>query len=148
MAAKKAKSPPRSKPLETAPPVPASLKKKKHAAAYWKRITAELVKVQAITTLHLEPLETICRQWQIYIECSDWCDNNPKELIVEYKSGYLIEHPRVRMRQQAFANLSKMWPKFGLTPEGLVKIGRGSPGAAIKPRPNAVRQFAERKGSK
>ena len=141
----------KAKPLDKAPPVPTGLKGK-YAVAYWKRISAELVKVDAITELHLEALEALCRQWQSYRTHSDWCDTNPSKLIFESgKNGHLAEHPRVRLRQQAYDNLTKLWPKFGLTPEGLGKLDRstkGSQSSTVGTAANPVEQFAARKGRK
>ncbi len=132
MPAKKAKGH-HAKPLSKAPAVPPKLKGD-YAVAYWKRITKELVEARTITPLHLEALEALCRQWQDYRSAADWCDEN--ETFVTYESGHVAEHPMVRMRQTAFANLIKLWPKFGLTPKGTVEINKGAPpptatGAAV-----------------
>ena len=140
---------PKSKPLTKSPAVPKTMKGQ-YAIAYWKRITAELVAVEGITTLHLEALEALCIQWNAFKEFDDWIKKNPAQLIIESgKNGHLVEHPAVRLRQQAYDNLTKLWPKFGLTPEGQVKLGRGnrslgssSTGSAA----NAVEDFAAQKG--
>lgn len=146
MPVKKAPIHAKSKPLEKAPPPPARLKGKKYALEYWKRITAELVLIRAITSLHLEALEAICRQWHDYIRLSEWCDKNEDKLIVEYDSGHMVEHPNVRQRQTAYSNLTKLWPKFGLTPEGLGRLNKTNPSTSTPKRKNALREFAARKG--
>ena len=129
-------------PALTAPPkVPANLTGK-YAVAYWKRITKELVSARTITSLHLEALEALCRQWQDYRTYSDWCDTN--ETIVTYESGHVVEHPKVRLKQAAFANLLKLWPKFGLTPKGAVEISKGS---QPPPRGHGMSDFAAKKKS-
>lgn len=128
------------KPLEKAPAVPAGLKGD-YARKYWKRITEELVKVRAITVLHLEAIEALCRQWQDFRQLSDWIDKHPDQLILEYESGHMVEHPRVRLRQTAFANLCKLWPAFGLTPHGQIKIGKGTTGKPAA-RGSSIGSFA------
>lgn len=145
MPVKKAKTKPQSKPLEKVPPPPARLKGKKYAIEYWKRIAAELVRIRAITTLHLEALEMLCRHWDEYQTLSKWCDENEQRLIVEYESGHMVEHPKVRLKQQAFTNLSKLWPKFGLTPQSLGTLGRNNSGVNVKATTNSVESFARKK---
>ena len=132
-----------AKALTKAPPVPPMLKGA-YAIEYWKRITKELVAARAITSLHLEALEALCRQWQDYREAADWCDDN--ETFVTYESGHVAEHPMVRIRQTAFANLSKLWPKFGLTPKGAVEISKAGGGSAPVAG-HGMSDFAKKKNS-
>lgn len=135
MPRKKAK-PPKSKPLAKAPPPPASIAKQKYAAAYWKAIVPELVRIEAITPLHLESLTTICQWWQVYCEQSAWLDKHPDQVFIETEKGYVYENPRLRLRQKAWENLAKLWPKFGLTPKGLAELqtpGHGTPQANLSP---------------
>ena len=134
---------PKSKPLEKVPPIPTRLKGKL-ARDYWKRITVELVRIRAITDLHLEALEVLCEQWQTYKELETWCQKNPNMLVVEYASGHMVEHPKVRLKQTAFTNLTKLWPKFGLTPHGLRQIsGNSIPSTGASHNP--IQDFASRK---
>lgn len=130
-------------PLSTPPPAPKRLKGKA-AIEYWNRITAELVAAQTITAAHLEALEAICRVWAEYVEMAKWCEDNDTVAITA--SGYPVEDPRVRMRNNALATLMKLWPKFGLTPKGTVEINRGSaPAAAATASP--IKAFAKKKTS-
>ena len=140
----KKKSPGHAAPaLTKSPPVPKKLKGE-YAVAYWKRITKELVAARTITSLHLEALEALCRQWQDYRTLCDWCDDENNDTIVTYESGHVSEHPKVRLRQLAFTNLQKLWPKFGLTPKGTVEISKGSPAAATVAG-HAMSDFAAKK---
>lgn len=135
------------KPLTRPPAPPASLKTKKHALAYWKRISKLLVESQTITSQDLEALEALCREWQRYVELSEWIDANPEKEIVEYESGHVNEHPKVRLRQIAFVNLLKLWPKFGLHPKGAVDINKKGSGAE-KLVGAAIAGFASKKKGK
>ena len=128
--------------LTKTPPVPKKLKGE-YAIEYWKRIAKQLVDARTITELHLEPLQALCRQWQDYRKLTDWCDEN--ETIVTYESGHVVEHPNVRLKQLAFTNLLKLWPKFGLTPKGTIEISRGGP--VVAAAGHAMSDFAARKQS-
>ncbi len=144
MPTKRPKRAKRIKALEKVPPVPKSLKGK-YATAYWKRITKLLVEIEMLTELHLEAIQALCVYWQDFRELSDWADDNPDQRIIVYeKSGHMVEHPNIRLRQAAYANLTKLWPKFGLTPEGQIKIEKSRP--MRKPEPsNSLSEFQMRK---
>ena len=146
MPPKKAKPSPKAEPLTKPPKVPAGLKGK-YATQFWKRITKELVAIQAITELHLESLELLCRIWQDFRELSDWAESHTGDHIVTYESGHIVEHPKLRLRQTAFSNLHRLLPKFGLTPEGLGKISRSNPAAKSEPIKNPLADFAAEKYS-
>lgn len=98
--------------------------KGKEAREYWKRIIPELVKARSITALHLEALEALCREWQNYLDHTEWIENNPDKLVIQFESGFESEALRVRLAQRCFNNLTKLWPKFGLTPDGMQRIGK------------------------
>lgn len=131
-------------PLEKPPPVPHGLRGTTYASKYWKRITPELVKAKVITTLDLESLEALCLEWDSYKTLSEWCKKNPKQIVITYKSGHMAEHVNVRLRQQAFANCTKLWPKFGLTPEGMSRINKSTNAAPVQAG-NPVSDFAAQK---
>ena len=136
-------------PLKVAPPVPAGLEGD-YAVEYWKRITVELVSLGQITALHLESLEGLCRQWQMFKTLSVWMDENPDPLewIVETNSGSKQKHPFIMMRQDALQTLNNLWAKFGLTPDGLGKIRKvAASNPPTSPDSNGIAEFAMRKTS-
>ena len=137
---------PKSKPYETPPEPPARLKGQKHAIEYWQFISSHLVGVKLLTPLHLAPLETLCRTWQEYQSCCEWLDNNPDDHYQEFKN-YTKAHPNIERRDQSVQVLMKLWPKFGLTPEGLGKLSKTNPSAQAAPAAAAdpFPQFSKRK---
>lgn len=125
---RKKANPPKSRPLENAPDVPSSIQSQLYAVEYWERITPGLVKIEALTNLHLESLESLCRWWHVYRCQCDWLEENPDAEFVTTDKGYVMAHPRITLRQKAYDNLTKLWPKFGLTPRGLAELQSGTGG--------------------
>jgi len=127
-------------PLAKVPPAPGRLGQ--YGCEYWRALAPLLVKIEALTAIHLATFEVLCETWQTYRDLGDWIDKNPKKLIIETAKGYLIEHPNLRLRQQALGNLKTLWPKFGLTPEALARLGKHG-GATARPTKTALQSFAE-----
>lgn len=109
----------------TTVPKPPTRMKGKHAIAYWKRVVRMLVENRSITALHLEPLETLCNWWQQYCEATEWMAKNPNNIIHDY-ANYQKVDVRVEMQQKAYDNMARLWPRFGMTPEGLGKITKAN----------------------
>lgn len=116
-----AKRKPKAEPLSEVPAAPKDLGK--HGREYWQRLAPLLVEARILTPLHLEAFKVLCETWQIYREMQlklnkldDWTFTTDK--------GYCAELPEVRLRQTAIQTLARLWPKFGLTPEALAKLGK------------------------
>lgn len=130
----------KAKPLDAPPDPPAGLGE--HARDYWQRIAPLLTEAKILTPLHLESFRVLCETWQQYREHSDrlaklddWTFSTDR--------GYVAELPEVRLRQRALDTLTRLWPKFGLTPEALAKINKH--GGAPKGKLSPLEQFAAAK---
>jgi P27 family predicted phage terminase small subunit len=128
--------------LKKAPNPPSDLGK--YGKEYWNRIAPILIEIESLTELHLETFKTLCSCWNDYCELSAWMKKNPTQTVFETQRGYMQEHPNVRLRQRALQNLTRLWPKFGLTPEALAKLGKHG-GAAASKMANPLQQFAAEK---
>jgi len=94
---------------------------------YWERIAPLLVEQGSLTQLHLEALEALCDQWDLYQRKKLWLAEDPDRWIFCTESGYEQETPAVRAMNGALDKLQKLWAKFGLTPHagGTLKPGKG-----------------------
>ena len=108
--------------LQSAPKPPATLGK--YGVTLWKRLAPLLVELHLLTSLHLESLEALCDQWHNYQTHKIHLQQFPADEFFETESGYQQRSPRSVAREKAFDNLTRLWPKFGLTPESLKKIKR------------------------
>jgi len=98
---------------------------------YWERIAPLLVRQGALTELHLEALEAMCDQWEVYQINKVWLLGDPKRWTFRTESGYEQETPAVRAMNGALAALQKLWPKFGLTPHAAGILGKGGKGQPV-----------------
>lgn len=136
-----------AKPLTKTPAPPRSLGKV--AGDYWRRLAPLLVELGRLTDLNLAPFEALCRTWAIYRTFDDWVRRNPDKLVFETDKGYQAEAPQIRLRRQALLDLMRLWPKFGLTPEGDVVLAKRGGGASASGRSkSAIEEFAKQKYSK
>lgn len=138
--ARKSQKPARPKPLATTPKPPTSLGQ--HGKGYWQRVAPLLVQLGRLTDLSLEPLEALCRQWDLFKTFDDWVRKHPSKLVFETEKGYQAEAPQLRLRAKAFDALCKLWPRFGLTPEGDVTLARKGSGRGTGKRSSAIAEFA------
>lgn len=137
-----AKKAAKAQPLAAVPDPPASLGE--YGREYWLRLSPLLVEAKILTPLHIDSFRVLCEQWQQYRRLSELLDGS-ESLTFTTDRGYVQEIPEVRLRQVALANLQKLWPKFGLTPEALAKLGKhgGARGKKLTP----LEEFAAAKYS-
>jgi P27 family predicted phage terminase small subunit len=111
----------KAKPLDQVPPVPEGLGD--FGTEYWSRLAPLLVEAKILTPLHLESFRALCEAWERYRNLTNELAQKDSWTF-ETEKGYVAELPEVRMRDQALQQLQRLWPKFGLTPEALAKLGK------------------------
>ncbi len=136
---------PAAEPLNKVPKPPATLGK--YGTAYWKRIAPKLVDLKVLTDLHLEPLESLCHWWDIYQTQYATIRKHPDLMFIESESGYRQKGPEVQVMDAAFKNLTTLWARFGLTPDGERKLNKPSRPTAQRSGPthDPVAEFAAAK---
>ena len=129
---------PVSKPLITPPDPPDSLTGE--ARQYWLRVAPELVKIGAVTMLHLEALECLCRLWAEYASINLCFDADPRARFNDTGAT-----PIAKRHLEILNQLQRMWAKFGMTPDALNKLGRSNVDPeSVTP---VIHQFAKKKYS-
>ena len=131
----------KSQPLTTVPEPPEELGDE--GKKYWRSILPQLIELGIMTPLHMESFRVLCEQWQMYRMLTKWLDEDPSRLYFTTDNGYQQETPQVRLREKALAALKSLWMKFGLTPHGLVALGKH--GGAGGKQVSAIEQFAKKK---
>lgn len=133
------KGAPKSEPLSQVPEPPDSLGEE--GKAYWRSLAPQLIELSILTPLHLQSFQVLCEQWQMYRELTKWLNEDPTRLYFTTATGYEQESPQVRLREKALASLRNLWMKFGLTPHGLVALGKHGGKKTL----SAIEEFAKRK---
>lgn len=96
------------------PPPPPEFLAGEHARELWQKLANQLVELQLLTPLDVEALVVLCEAWQQYLDLSAYA--LAENSFITTKTGYVAEHPGVRMRKQAAGLLLQLWRQFGLTP--------------------------------
>lgn len=144
MAAKRGRKPadkgPVVEPLADVPDPPEHLGE--IAAQYWRSLAPQLVEIRALTAVHLQSFATLCDQWEVYRQTSDYLAADPGRWYQTVgNGGYQQVAPQVGVRERALSNLQKLWPKFGLTPEAMAKLGKH--GGLKAPKAAGIGPFGE-----
>lgn len=103
-------------------PSPDDYKLCEHGKRYWETHAPQLVEANILTPLHIETFADLCRCYGEYRRLSDWIAEDPNRAMFITDKGYAMESPQLRMRDRAFANVQKLWPKFGLHPLSLAQM--------------------------
>lgn len=98
--------------LTEPPPPPEDLGE--YALALWTRLADHLTSIRLLSPVDLEALRVLCDAWQTYRELSVYC--NPDRAFFTTESGYVCQHPAVKLRASAGKTLENLWVRFGLTP--------------------------------
>jgi len=85
-----------------------------HATALWTKLADHLVALNLLSPLDLEALAVLCDAWELYVSLAEYA--TPDQAFFVTETGYVAEHPAVRMRAKAVAQMSALWRQFGLTP--------------------------------
>lgn len=110
--------------LTSAPDPPADLDGE--ALELWRRLARQLTSLGALSELDLPALRLLCEAWQHYLSLDQYAD--PDQMFFETRTGYIAEHPGVRMRAAALTKVLQLAKAFGLTP-----AARGGVDLALDP---------------
>jgi P27 family predicted phage terminase small subunit len=100
------------------------------------------VEAKILTPLHLESFRALCEAWERYRRMTTELAKMDSWTFATDK-GYVMEVPEVRMRDSALQTLIRFWPKFGLTPEALARLGKH--GGARRNKLTPLEEFAASK---
>lgn len=109
--------------LTKVPSVPKDLGE--HAKAEWKRICRLLVEQEILTEMDLATIKIMCQEYERYCRALIDIEENGEFQVTQ--TGYEQVRPSSGIRNQAFANYTRLLRHFGGDTEARAKIKRVRP---------------------
>ena len=111
------------KPRSRKPQVPAHLNE--DAAIEWARVENELDALGLLSGLDRAALSAYCQAWGRWVQAERALakmTNNADGLIINTKSGNMIQNPLVGVANKAMADMMRYATEFGMTPSSRSRI--------------------------
>ena len=105
-------------PEPIAPKCPTFLKGE--ARREWKRISAELEKLQLLTQIDRAALAAYCTSWETYVLADKVI--REKGLTIVTPKGHEQQRPEISIRNKALEQMRTFLSEFGMTPASRTKI--------------------------
>jgi P27 family predicted phage terminase small subunit len=112
-----------------------------HAADEWRRVVPALVALRLFSTLDVAALSAYCQAcaiWRQAMAAMRAKDAKYRGLVIETKSGNLIQNPLLGVANKAAADMVRYGSEFGLSPTVRARL---SPGIETRPQEPGEKYF-------